>query len=304
MEVVGFFSGVGYKEKNSSKLIRPLNTAAGQTTNYSLIDTNGPDAIEKSFDYNKWNDNRKYNLQNFTGSLQREMGTGNIADLMAYNEIAKVQVAAEMPGAKVVGLEDKLSEIRRLNQLEQGGLEPHKNLGPFKLLRYEIVNAGALKTYDSNGNPKIQKMFRLKIEYGYRIIDKKKAYHQNMHDLALKLLQNAANKRIHFGNLDRRWFNDSVYADDLMVEFLSPYRWGGSYDYRNINLRDNSSLKRHGIAYKTLDGIFGGVLKGLVVGPRVSLVSTKPMTEERVRDLMSILDLKGAYSIEKEEENN
>ncbi len=94
MEVVGFFSGVGYKEKNSSKQIQPLNTTSGQMVNYNVIDTNGPDAIEKSFDYTKWNDNRKYNLQNFTGSLQREMGTGNIADLMAYNEIAKVQVAA------------------------------------------------------------------------------------------------------------------------------------------------------------------------------------------------------------------
>jgi hypothetical protein len=282
MKVVGFVSGTGY----------------------SAINTNSADAIGRSFDYTEWNDNRKYNLQNFTGSLQREMGTGNISDLMAYNEIAKVQVAAEMPGAKVVGLEDKLSEIRRLNQLEQGGLEPHKNLGPFKLLRYEIVNAGALKTYDSNGNPNIQKMFRLKVEYGYRIIDKKKAYHQNMHDLALQLLQNAANKRIHFGNLDRRWFNDSVYADDLQVEFLSPYRWGGSYDYRKTDLRDNSVLYRHGIAYRMAEAVLGGTIKGLIVGPRVSLVSTKPMTEERVRDLMSILDLKGAYSIEKEEENN
>ncbi len=271
---------------------------------YSAIDTSSEDGIGRSFDYTEWNNNRKYNLQNFTGSLQREMGTGNIADLMAYNEIAKVQVAAEMPGAKVVGLEDKLSEIRRLNQLEQAGLEPSKNLGPFKLLRYDIVNAGALKTYDAAGNENTQKMFRLKIEYGYRIIDKKKAYHQNMHDLALQLLQNAAEKRMHFGNLDRRWFNDSVYADDIQVEFLSPYRWGGSYDYRKTDLRDNSVLYRHGMAYRTMQAIFGGTVKGLLVGPRISLVSTKPMTEERVKDLMSILDLKGAYSIEREEENN
>ncbi len=282
MKVVGFVSGAGYK----------------------AINTNGSDAIAKSFDYTEWNDTRKYNLQNFTGSLQREMGTGNIADLMAYNEIAKLQVASEMPGAKVVGLEDKLSEIRRLNQLEQAGLEPHKNLGPFKLLRYEIVNAGALKTYDATGNIKTQKMFRLKIEYGYRLIDRKRAYHQNMHDLALQVLQNSANKRIHFGNLDRRWFNDRVYADDLQVEFFSPYRWGGSYDYRKTNLRDNSVLYRHGLAYKTMEAIFGGTVKGLLVGPRISVVSTKPMPEERVKDLMSILDLKGAYSIEKQEENN
>ena len=282
MKVVGFVSGVGY----------------------SAINTNGSDAIGRSFDYTEWNDNRKYNLQNFTGSLQREMGTGNIADLMAYNEIAKVQVAAEMPGAKVVGLEDKLSEIRRLNQLEEGALEPRKNLGPFKLLRYDIVNAGTLKTYDSSGNPKIQKMFRLKIEYGYRIIDKKKAYHQNMHDLALKLLQNSERKRIHFGNLERRWFNDSIYADDLQAEFLSPYRWGGSYAYRDIDLRDNSVKYRHGIAYRTMQAMFGGVLKGLVVGPRISFVSTKPMTEERVRDLMAILNSEGAYTTAREEENN
>ncbi len=282
MKVVGFVSGVGYK----------------------AVNTNGPGAIGKSFDYTQWNDNRKYNLQNFTNSLQREMGTGNIADLMAYNEIAKVQVASEMPGAKVVGLEDKLSEIRRLNQLEQAGLEPHKNLGPFKLLRYEIVDAGTLKTYDATGKEDIQKMFRLKIEYGYRLIDRKKAYHQNMHDLALKVLQNSTDKRIHFGDFERKWFNERVYADDLQVEFLSPYRWGGSYDYRSIDLRDNSVLYRHGIAYKAMQAILGGTIKGLLVGPRVSVVSTKPMTKERVKDLMSILDLKGAYSIEKEEENN
>ena len=282
MKVVGFVSGGGYQ----------------------IIDTNGSSAIGKSFDYTQWNDNRKYNLQNFAGSLQREMGTGNIADLMAYNEIAKVQVAAEMPGAKVVGLEDKLSETRRLNQLEQSGLQPQKTLGPFNPLHFDIVDAGVLKTYDSNNNVKLQKMYRLKIEYGYRIIDKKKAYHQNMHDLALQLLQNAAAKRMHFGNFERRWFNASIYSDDLQVEFLSPYRWGGSYDYRNINLRDNGVTYRHGLAYKTMEAVFGGLLKGLIVGPRISVVSTKPMTEERVKNLMSILDLKGAYTIEKEEENN
>ena len=32
------------------------------------------------------------------------------------------------------------------------------------------INAGALKTYDATGNIKTQKMFRLKIEYGYRLI--------------------------------------------------------------------------------------------------------------------------------------
>lgn len=282
MKVVGFVSGVGY----------------------SAIDTNGSDAIGRSFDYTEWNDNRKYNLQNFTGSLQKEMGTGNIADLMAYNEVAKVQVAAEMPGAKVVGLEDKLSEIRRLNQLEQSAMEPPAKFGGFKLLRYDIVNAGVLKTIDSAGNPKVENMFRLKIEYGYRIIDKKKAYHQNMHDLALDLIKGSQKKRIHLGNLDRRWFNDRVYADDLQVELLSPYRWGGSYDYRSTDLRDNSVKYRHGLAYKTMEAVFGGVLKGLVVGPRVSFVSTKPMTKERVKDLMTILEQKGAYTIAKEEENN
>ena len=185
MKVVGFVSGVGYK----------------------AVNTNGPGAIGRSFDYTQWNDNRKYNLQNFTNSLQREMGTGNIADLMAYNEIAKVQVASEMPGAKVVGLEDEISEKRRLNQLMQSALQPQKTLGPFNPLHFDIVNAGVLKTYDSTGNIKLQKMYRLKIEYGYRIIDRKKAYHQNMHDLALQLLQNAADKRMHLGNFERRWFN-------------------------------------------------------------------------------------------------
>ena len=282
MKAVGFISGAGYK----------------------TINTNGSGAIGKSFDYTEWNDNRKYNLQKFTNSLQREMGTGNIADLMAYNEIAKVQVAAEMPGAKIVGLEDKLSETRRLNQLEQDALQPQKTLGPFNPLHFDIVNAGVLKTYDSTGNIKLQKMYRLKIEFGYRIIDKKKAYHQNMHDLALQLLQNAADKRMHLGNFERRWFNASIYADDLQIEFLSPYRWGGSYDYRNIDLRDKSVLYKHGVAYKMADAVFGGLIKGLVVGPRISVVSTKPMTEERVKNLMSILDLKGAYTTEKEEENN
>ena len=281
MKVVGFVSGVGYK----------------------AVNTNGPGAIGKSFDYTQWNDNRKYNLQNFTNSLQREMGTGNIADLMAYNEIAKVQVASEMPGAKVVGLEDEISEKRRLNQLMQSALQPQKTLGPFNPLHFDIVNAGVLKTYDSTGNIKLQKMYRLKIEYGYRIIDRKKAYHQNMHDLALQLLQNAADKRMHLGNFERRWFNASVYADDLQIEFLSPYRWGGSYDYRSIDLRDNSVSYRHNLAYRTMQAIFGGTIKGLIVGPRVSVVSTKPMTEERVKNLMSILDLKGTSSIEKEENN-
>ena len=42
---------------------------------------------------------------------------------MAYNEIAKVQVASEMPGAKVVGLEDKLSDIKLLEK------EPEKVRG-------------------------------------------------------------------------------------------------------------------------------------------------------------------------------
>ena len=281
MKVVGFVSGVGYK----------------------AVNTNGPGAIGRSFDYTQWNDNRKYNLQNFTNSLQREMGTGNIADLMAYNEIAKVQVASEMPGAKVVGLEDEISEKRRLNQLMQSALQPQKTLGPFNPLHFDIVNAGVLKTYDSTGNIKLQKMYRLKIEYGYRIIDRKKAYHQNMHDLALQLLQNAADKRMHLGNFERRWFNASVYADDLQIEFLSPYRWGGSYDYRSIDLRDNSVSYRHNLAYRTMQAIFGGTIKGLIVGPRVSVVSTKPMTEERVKNLMSILDLKGTSSIEKEENN-
>lgn len=284
MKVVGFASGIVYKEVD----------AKGSSN----------DGISRSFSYTQWNDNRKYNLQNFTGSLQREMGTGNIADLMAYNEIAKVQVAAEMPGATIVGLEDKLSETRRLSQLEQAGLEPSKSLGPFKLLNYEIVNAGALKGYDSNGNIKLQKMYRLKIEYGYRIIDHKKGYHHNMHDLALDLIQNSANKRIHFGDLHRRWFNDTIYANDLQVELLSPYRWGPSYGYRSTDLRNNDVLHKPGIAYKMAQAVFGGVLKGLVVGPRVSLVSTKPMTEERAKDLMAILNLKGTYDIEKEEENN
>ncbi|MCL4362130.1 hypothetical protein M1585_01465, partial [Candidatus Parvarchaeota archaeon] len=61
---------------------------------------------------------------------------------------------------------------------------------------------------------------------------------------------------------------------------------------------------RHGIAYRTMQAMFGGVLKGLVVGPRISFVSTKPMTEERVRDLMAILNSEGAYTTAKEEENN
>ena len=224
---------------------------------------------------------------------------------MAYNEIAKVQVAAEMPGARVVGLEDKLSETRRLSQLEQSALQPHKTLGPFKLLRYEIVNAGALQRYDKDGSPKIEKMYRLKIEYGYRLIDHKKAYHQNMHDLALDVLENANRRMMHLGDLRRKWFNDTVFADDLQMDFFSPYRWHQSYDYRKLDLRDNNAFYlQHGRAHGAAVSVGGGIAKGLIVGPRISLVSTKPMTEERVKNLMSILDMRGTYEIERAEANN
>ena len=269
MKVVGFVSSSGYNEIKGS--------------------AESADGISRTFNYTEWNDNRQYNISAFTNSLQREMGTGNIADLMAYNEVAKVQVAAEMPGAKIVGMEDKLSEIRRLGQLEQAALEPSSMFGPFKLLRYDIVNAGALKKYDEKGNLKLQKMYRLKIEYGYRLIDKKPAYHQDMHKLALDLLNKSINKRMHLGNLDRRWFNDRIYADDLQMEILSPYRWGANYDYRKTDLRNNGVIYRKGIGTKLLTAILG-VPGGLILGPRISIVSTKPMTEDRVKNLMAILD--------------
>ncbi len=275
------------------EVYKPVNAVSGNN--------NG---IGQSFDYNAWNDSHRYNLSRFTNSLQNEIKGGNISDLMAYNQLAGLQVAAEMPDAQVVGEEGKLSQVRRLSQLEQAALQPNKSLGPFKLLRYEIVNAGSLKTYDSSGQPKIEKMFRLKIEYGYRLIDHKKAYHQNMHDLALNVLQSASDRMMHLGDLRRAWFNDRVYANDLQMEFLSPYRWGGSYNYRDINLRDGKTVYKHNLFYKAADAVFGGTLKGLLVGPRVSLISTKPMTETRVKNLMAILKMQDAYKTLNEEENN
>ncbi|MCL4391594.1 hypothetical protein M1112_02775 [Candidatus Parvarchaeota archaeon] len=284
--------------------MKVVGVASGE--DYSTVNTASvnADGIRPSFDYNLWNNNRKYNLQNFTGSLQKEMGTGNIADLMAYNEIAKVQVAAEMPGARVVGLEDKLSETRRLSQLEQSALQPHKTLGPFKLLRYEIVNAGALQRYDNNGSPKLEKMYRIKLEYGYRLIDHKKAYHQNMHDLALDVLENANKRMMHLGDLRRFWFNDKIFASDLQMDFFSPYRWHQSYNYRKLDLRNNSTVYPPGWTHGAAVSLLGGIAKGLFVGPRISMVSTKPMTEERVKNLMSILDMRGTYEIERAEANN
>ena len=281
MKVVGLFYGAGY----------------------ALINADGNGGAGRGFDYNEWNNSRQYNLKNFTGSLQNEMGTGNIADLMAYNEIARLQVAAEMPGARVVGMEDELSERRRLNQLKQAALQPRKNLGPFKPLEYEIVNAGSLKRRDEQGQIKMERLYRLKIEYGYRIIDEKKAYHQNMHQLALDVLQNATAKMMHLGNFEREWLNAKISADDLQMEFLSSYRLGGSLEYRRIDLRDDGVYYNRSYAHRIKQALFGGTLKGLVVGPRISVVSTKPMTEERVKNLMSILGMKGSQDTFERENN-
>ncbi len=256
-----------------------------------------------SFDYNQWNNNSEYNVSKFAKSLETEMATKNIGDLLSNGEISKIQVAAELPGAEVVGMEGDLSERRRLEQLQQAALQPRKRLGPFEPIRFEIPFVGVLKTYDSNGNPKIQKMYRVKIEWGYRLIDKKPNYHYNMHDLALDILNNAAMRMLHLGNLDRRWFNDKIYADDLQMELLSPYRWGADYAYRSLDLRDNGVKYRKGFATKALTAILG-IPGGLLLGPRVSLVSTKPMTEERVRNLMAILNNQGPNEMARTMENN
>jgi hypothetical protein len=270
------------------------------SSEYTTISSGDNGRTSSTFDYTQWNDSRQYNVSKFTNSLQKEMGTGNIADLMAYNEISKLQVAAEMPGAKLVGMQDAVSEKRRLEQLKMEALQPSKHLGPFSNLRYQIVPTGAVKTYDSNGNEKLQNMYRLKVEYGYRLIDKKPAYHQKMHDLALDLTENAQNKRMHLGNLERKWFNDRIYADDLQIELLSPYRWGASYDYRKIDFGNNSVKYKKGFGTKLLTGLLG-IPGGLVLGPRISIVSTKPMTERRVEDLMAIL--KGIESVQTTENN-
>lgn len=273
------------------------------SSGYNTISNNDNGGTGVSFNYSEWNNTRQYNISKFTNSLQREMETGNIADLMAYNEISKVQVASEMPGARVVGMEDKLTEIRRLNQLKESALEPSKNLGPFKLLRYDIVNAGFIKTYDGSGNENTRRLYRLKIEYGYRFIDPKPDYHHKMHDLALELMDNARKNMMHLGDLDRKWFNDRIYANDLQMELLSPYRWGADYDYRKTDLRDNSVKYRKGLGTKLLTAILG-VPGGLILGPRISIVSTKPMDEDRVKNLMAILDNTGQFTELRKLENN
>jgi hypothetical protein len=206
-----------------------------------------------------------------------------------------------MPGAKIVGMEDNLSEQRRLSQEEQEGLEPSTKLGPFKLLRYEIVNAGSLKVTGKDGNPSVEKLYRLKIEYGYRLIDKKIGYHDKMHELALGLIESARHRMMHLGDLDRRWFNDRIYANDFQMELLSPYRWGADYDYRKTDLRDDSVKYRKGPGTKLLNALLG-VPGGLILGPRISVISTKPMTKDRVENLMAILGetapLKGAEDMQ------
>ncbi len=254
---------------------------------------------ESKFDYDSWSqlNENKLQLSNFIKSLSTQIDTGGLGDLLSNRIIARMQSAAEMPAMKLVGDQNKLVQTKRLNELESAGLEMPTSVGPLKLLDYQIV-----QYKDKNGKVIMhddQPLFLLKAKYGYRLVDvmDEEAYNYNMHDLALKVFSEADSKRMYLGDVKRSWFNSMIYADDLAIHFYSPYRFTGNGEYNNLDLNGRKTKPKK-------DHWLSEMMRGLVLGPTITVATTKPMARDRVEDLISILKLKSAGKIMREEVNN
>ena len=128
-----------------------------------------------SFNYDGWEGENKLQLNNFITSLSSQEDNGGLGDLLSNRIIARMQSAAEMPAMKLAGEQNRLSQIKRLEEMAEEGLEMPTGMGPFRLLDYDIVHYR-----DRNGKivyHNDQPLVLMKAKYGYRLVDNKKAYH-------------------------------------------------------------------------------------------------------------------------------
>jgi hypothetical protein len=250
-------------------------------------------------DYQQASQDSDPQLQDFLSAISSQEQDG-IGDMFSNKYLGQLQYTGAEPGVEVLGKINELQEKYKQNMMEQDAVEFPSNLAGFGLLDHVLV-----PYYDANGHLVYnngQPTYMLRGRYGYKLLSKKPQYHSKMYPVAQTIWQNSINERMHLGNFKRHLINTKIYSDSLEMHIFSPYRLAGGYPSPL-----SSWAKSHlGMGYYPLHYMVGTpfeIIKGLVLGPRIDIVTKKPVTINEAKKLFSILSAGNAQARLEAEEN-
>jgi hypothetical protein len=221
-------------------------------------------------------------ISNFDSQLSQQMGQG-IGSEGSNTRISSLTLDAEEQQAKAVGEEAGLEEKLRLNKLEESSGKPTSQLGPDKSGKYiPILRGGTPLARDFRNrliyDPRDGKpMHDIKVRYGYNLLDRILGqYHKvDMQSLSITVYNHAKNSRINFGTYyDVGIVNPAIMGDDFIMHFYTSFRLPGE-----------------------------GFFYGLLHGPTVELTFFKPVSKERVEQVILAIESEGAAARKSAEEN-